>query len=103
MLDLLLSLQAIKIFSDARPPGIYKPDYIDALYNFYHETKPDMVVCPPTPEWKRSSELDLNGDAMPDDDDDDGESAAPLDVCFYTLFKRNMLCSLYWSLLHLYI
>lgn len=28
-----------------------------------------MVVCPPTPEWKRSSELDLNGEAVPDDDD----------------------------------
>ncbi|KAL6496191.1 hypothetical protein OROGR_029449 [Orobanche gracilis] len=70
--------QAIKIFADARPPGIYKPDYIDALYNFYHEKKPDIVVCPPTPEWKRSSDLDLNGDAVPDDDDDDGDSAAPV-------------------------
>ncbi|XP_047981542.1 mRNA-capping enzyme-like isoform X2 [Salvia hispanica] len=71
--------QAIKTFSEARPPGIYKPDYIDALYNFYHEKKPEMVVCPPTPEWKRSSELDLNGDAMPDDDDDgvDGPTAPP--------------------------
>ncbi|XP_006355384.1 mRNA-capping enzyme-like isoform X1 [Solanum tuberosum] len=67
--------QAIKIFSDARPPGIYKPDYIDALYAFYHEKKPEMVVCPPTPEWKKSSELDLNGDAMPDDDDDGGPTA----------------------------
>ncbi|OIV89605.1 hypothetical protein TanjilG_15800 [Lupinus angustifolius] len=62
--------QAIKRFSDARPPGIYKPDYIDGLYTFYHEKKPEMVVCPPTPEWKRSSELDLNGEAIPDDDDD---------------------------------
>ncbi|KAL5555204.1 hypothetical protein UlMin_037440 [Ulmus minor] len=62
--------QAIKIFADARPPGIYKPDYIDALYKFYHEKKPDMVVCPSTPEWKRSSDLDLNGEAVPDDDDD---------------------------------
>ncbi|CAL0324742.1 unnamed protein product [Lupinus luteus] len=62
--------QAIKMFSDARPPGIYKPDYIDGLYTFYHEKKPEMVVCPPTPEWKRSSELDLNGEAVPDDDDD---------------------------------
>ncbi|GER25958.1 mRNA capping enzyme family protein [Striga asiatica] len=71
--------QAIKIFADARPPGIYKPDYIDALYYFYHEKKPDMVVCPPTPEWKRSSDLDLNGDAVLDDDDDDGDSIAPVD------------------------
>ncbi|KAK7382578.1 hypothetical protein VNO80_01488 [Phaseolus coccineus] len=62
--------QAIKIFSEARPPGIYKPDYIDALYAFYHEKRPEMVVCPPTPEWKRSSEFDLNGEAVPDDDDD---------------------------------
>ncbi|KAL2554749.1 mRNA capping enzyme family protein [Forsythia ovata] len=69
--------QAIKLFADARPPGIYKPDYIDALYNFYHENKPEMVVCPPTPEWKRSSEFDLNGEAVPDDDDDDEGSAAP--------------------------
>ncbi|XP_047325534.1 mRNA-capping enzyme-like [Impatiens glandulifera] len=69
--------QAIKIFADARPPGIYKPDYIDALYTFYHEKRPEMVVCPPTPEWKRSSELDLNGDAVPDDDDD-GTSAVPV-------------------------
>ncbi|XP_004514944.1 uncharacterized protein [Cicer arietinum] len=61
--------QAIKAFSEARPPGIYKPDYIDGLYAFYHEKKPEMVVCPPTPEWKRSSELDLNGEAVPDDDD----------------------------------
>ncbi|KAK4340978.1 hypothetical protein RND71_039479 [Anisodus tanguticus] len=69
--------QAIQLFSDKRPPGIYKPDYIDALYAFYHEKKPEMVVCPSTPEWKRSSELDLNCDAMPDDDDDGGP-AVPL-------------------------
>ncbi|KAK2966141.1 hypothetical protein RJ640_018394 [Escallonia rubra] len=69
--------QAIKIFSEARPPGIYKPEYIDALYTFYHERKPEMVVCPPTPEWKRVSELDLNGDALPDEDDD-GMPTSPL-------------------------
>ncbi|XP_021897339.1 mRNA-capping enzyme isoform X2 [Carica papaya] len=69
--------QAIKIFAEARPPGIYKKDYIDALYTFYHERKPEMVTCPSTPEWKRSSELDLNGEAVPEDDDERG-SAAPL-------------------------
>lgn len=69
--------QAIKIFADARPPGIYKPDYVDALYAFYHERKPDTVTCPPTPEWKRSSEFDLNGEAVPDEDDD-GVLVAPL-------------------------
>ncbi|XWS67192.1 hypothetical protein CRYUN_Cryun05aG0266600 [Craigia yunnanensis] len=69
--------QAIKIFSEARPPGIYKQDYIDALYAFYHERRPEMVVCPPTPEWKRSSDLDLNGEAVADDDDDGGPTALP--------------------------
>ncbi|TYJ50945.1 hypothetical protein E1A91_A01G245000v1 [Gossypium mustelinum] len=68
--------QAIKFFSEARPPGIYKPDYIDALYAFYHERRPESLVCPPTPEWKRSSDLDLNGEAAADDDDDDGAPTA---------------------------
>ncbi|KAL9280920.1 putative mRNA (guanine-N(7)-)-methyltransferase [Arabidopsis thaliana] len=54
--------QALKIFSDARPPGIYKPDYIDALYRFYHEVKPGSVICPPTPEWKRSEEAKVDDD-----------------------------------------
>ena len=84
----MIILQAIKIFSDARPPGIYKPDYIDALYAFYHEKKPEMMVCPPTPEWKRTPELvDLNGEAVPDDDDDEGVPDSPLHV--WTIQKVN--------------
>ncbi|CAL5192252.1 unnamed protein product [Lathyrus oleraceus] len=70
--------QAIQIFSDARPPGIYKPEYIDSLYKFYHEKKPEMIVCPPTPEWKRTPKLvDLNGEAVPDDDNDDDDDGVP--------------------------
>lgn len=73
--------QALKMFYDARPPGIYKPDYIDALYTFYHEIKPESVTCPPTPEWKRSTELDLNGEVVQDDDDDgDDAPAVPIQV-----------------------
>ncbi|XP_043713709.1 mRNA-capping enzyme-like isoform X3 [Telopea speciosissima] len=64
--------EAIQRFASARPPGIYKQDYIDALYTFYHERKPETVTCPPTPEWKRSSDFDLNGEAVPDEDDDGG-------------------------------
>lgn len=75
-------MQAIQIFAESRPPGIYKSDYIDALYTFYHEKKPETVVCPPTPEWKRSCEFDLNGVAMPDDDDDGG-AVAPSHVCAF--------------------
>ncbi|KAK9755552.1 hypothetical protein RND81_01G034000 [Saponaria officinalis] len=68
--------EAIQRFAKARPPGIYKQDYIDSLYAFYHEKKPDMVVCPSTPEWKRSSDFDLNGEALPEDDD--GVPYAPI-------------------------
>lgn len=35
-----------------------------------------MFVCPSTPEWKRSSDLDLNGEAMPDEDDDGNLAAS---------------------------
>ncbi|KAG0500627.1 hypothetical protein HPP92_000699 [Vanilla planifolia] len=65
---------AIHQFEVARPPGIYKRDYIEALYSFYHES-PDKLVCPATPEWKRSSDLDLNGEAI-QDDDEDGDGAS---------------------------
>ncbi|XP_074312021.1 uncharacterized protein LOC141647644 isoform X2 [Silene latifolia] len=68
--------EAIQRFSKSRPPGIYKQDYIDSLYAFYHEPKPELVVCPPTPEWKRSSDFDLNGEALPEDDD--GVPYAPI-------------------------
>lgn len=77
-------MQAVNIFADVRPPGIYKPDYIDALYSFYHEKKPETIVCPPTPEWKKSTEFDLNGDAMPDDDEDGVSAALPI-VCILIL------------------
>ncbi|XP_024013892.1 mRNA-capping enzyme isoform X2 [Eutrema salsugineum] len=70
--------QALKMFSDARPPGIYKPDYIDALYTSYHEIKPTSLTCPPTPEWKRSTELDLNGEAVQYIDDDDEAPPGPV-------------------------
>ncbi|MED6181163.1 hypothetical protein PIB30_016917 [Stylosanthes scabra] len=57
--------EAINRFAQARYPGIYKQDYIDALYMFYHEKKPEDFVCPPTPEWKRDCEMDFDGAAVP--------------------------------------
>ncbi|TQD99326.1 hypothetical protein C1H46_015115 [Malus baccata] len=56
--------EAINIFARARPPGIYKQDYIDELYKFYQERKPESVVCPQTPEWKRVSDLDDTAEAV---------------------------------------
>uniref|UniRef100_A0ACD5ZXK4 Uncharacterized protein n=1 Tax=Avena sativa TaxID=4498 RepID=A0ACD5ZXK4_AVESA len=68
--------EAINIFAQRRPPGIYKRDYIEALYSFYHEVPENMIVtCPSTPEWKSPFDLDLNGEAKQDDDDDAGDLA----------------------------
>lgn len=63
--------QAIRMFAKARPPGIYKQHYIEDLYKFYHEPKPQNLVCPSTPEWKRPETPDLNCIATTDQDEDD--------------------------------
>ncbi|KAJ1433051.1 Tyrosine specific protein phosphatases domain [Sesbania bispinosa] len=56
---------AIHRFAWARHPGIYKQDYIDALYTFYDEKKPEDLVCPQTPDWKRLSDPDFHDVAVP--------------------------------------
>lgn len=71
--------EAVERFAGARPPGIYKPDYIDALFRCYNERKPESVICPSTPEWK-SSVVDLNGNGIEDEDDDGDILAALQDV-----------------------
>ncbi|TVU29805.1 hypothetical protein EJB05_21392 [Eragrostis curvula] len=66
--------EAIHIFAQRRPPGIYKRDYIEALYSFYHDV-PELT-CPSTPVWKKPDDFDLNGEAK-QDDDDNGDLAPP--------------------------
>ena len=46
-----------------------------------------MIACPPTPEWKRPDDLDLNGEAKQDDDDDNAYLKPP-HVCVF--FKTYM-------------
>lgn len=41
---------AIQMFAQARPPGIYKQDYIIELYKRY-EDEDDATTAPPLPEW----------------------------------------------------
>lgn len=53
-----------------------------------------MVACPPTPEWKR---LDLNGEAVLDDDDD-GVPSSPVHVCG-VLENVLLFCSLIFDIL----
>lgn len=48
-----------------------------------------MITCPSTPEWKRSSDLDLNGEAKQDDDDENGD-LAPVHVSI-SIFRYSNL------------
>ncbi|CAL4968949.1 unnamed protein product [Urochloa decumbens] len=70
--------EAINLFAQRRPPGIYKRDYIQALYSFYHEVPENiMMSCPLTPEWKKPDDLDLNGEANQEDGDGNGDLSPP--------------------------
>lgn len=42
----------VRAFAEARPPGIYKHDYIDCLYEYFSEKRPSSVPTPPRPQWK---------------------------------------------------
>ncbi|KAL8224881.1 hypothetical protein R6Q57_017438 [Mikania cordata] len=66
--------EAIHIFSEARPPGIYKQDYVDDLYSLFGEQMPKNFVCPQTPEWKRSPDRD-DDEATPALQDNDVQEA----------------------------
>ncbi|KAI5065958.1 hypothetical protein GOP47_0018582 [Adiantum capillus-veneris] len=83
--------QALGEFAAARPPGIYKSHYIDSLFTFFHERRPEALIAPPTPEWKR---VDLNGEANVDDDDgesDGGILAALEDINGETMTNDDVL------------
>ncbi|KAG5447336.1 mRNA-capping enzyme [Clonorchis sinensis] len=41
---------AVQIFADARPPGIYKPDYLQELFERYGSSE-DCPPAPPLPDW----------------------------------------------------
>lgn len=98
-----LCCQALHIFAQKRPPGIYKQDYIQALYTFYHES-PENLVCPPTPEWKRSSDLDLNGEAVQDDDgDDNGDPSALSHVSVTWIFPSRLSSILFSSNIYILV
>ncbi|KAK8597889.1 hypothetical protein V6N13_095284 [Hibiscus sabdariffa] len=60
--------RAMEIFAQARPPGIYKQDYIDALYAFYNEMKPATFAYPSPPWWKTSTNAVMNKNHTPEAD-----------------------------------
>jgi len=48
-----------------------------------------VIACPPTPEWKRPDDLDLNGEAKQDDDDDNAY-LKPSHVCVFFKVYREL-------------
>jgi len=56
----------VRAFAEARPPGIYKHDYIDCLYEYFSEKRPSSVPTPPRPQWKDEDEDDESGDEAPE-------------------------------------
>lgn len=41
---------ALMAFAEARPPGIYKPDYIQELFRRYNE-EDELLPAPELPDW----------------------------------------------------
>ena len=45
----------LRAFAKARPPGIYKPDYIAELYKALYQRRSPRLLCPEVPDWKPAS------------------------------------------------
>lgn len=61
---------AIQMFAKARPPGIYKQDYIKELYKRYDDEE-DATDAPPLPDWcyeeeEEEAEYENGNEDMPD-------------------------------------
>lgn len=56
----------VKEFARIRPPGIYKHDYLDLLYRYFHEKRPSAVATPAVPPWK-ATDVRWDGKYHPDD------------------------------------
>lgn len=62
-------------FEAARAPGMYKDEYLQALFEYYHEERNDLQIqTPMLPSWKAD-----NGDESPEHfgGDDNGATATP--------------------------
>jgi len=46
----------INMFSNCRPPGIYKPTYVRALFAYYLERRFSTTIDPKLPTWKHISQ-----------------------------------------------
>lgn len=53
---------AVGRFSNVRPPGIYKQDYLNELFNIFADADDPVTEAPPRPVWDTDEDLFLNGD-----------------------------------------
>ncbi|BFZ11350.1 hypothetical protein BsWGS_14390 [Bradybaena similaris] len=60
---------AVRKFAEARPPGIYKQDYLNELFERYGD-KEDTPMAPPLPAWCTESD-----DAEVDDDENESSGS----------------------------
>ena len=61
---------AVKVFRDARPPGIYKDDYLRELAERYNDSERDGLETPDKPEWyfmDDNTKEDVDDDGLPVD------------------------------------
>lgn len=55
--------EVLEQFAKARPPGIYKPLYLDELFNYYHEDKKSFAF-PALPSWKAEGDIEEDDDGV---------------------------------------
>ncbi|XP_055338214.1 mRNA-capping enzyme-like [Paramacrobiotus metropolitanus] len=68
---------AIEKFAQARPPGIYKEDYLQTLCRRYHADPDDLPPVPDLPSWcfeEESEQVDDDGNTVDTATDPDGPS-----------------------------
>lgn len=71
---------AVNLFAEARPPGIYKQDYINELFSRYSDPSIPVPVAPPLPNWDTedlpsNTRLNSNKFASLSDDDDNEDNS----------------------------
>jgi mRNA-capping enzyme len=59
---------AVALFADARPPGIYKEEYIQELFKRYADPSLSLPIVPELPTWDSE-----DADVVDDDGEDDFE------------------------------
>lgn len=86
---------ALRAFASARPPGIYKEDYIKELYRRYDDIE-DAPAAPELPDWcfdldasqatpgsKRKHDENDEDDQLEEPDEDEGKANILLKILFY--------------------